>query len=706
MTNGRVDLDITFSNVAVGETLAPNLIARLVNTDGTVNIDANSRFTVTQAAVVEGMNSVTLTLPDGAPGFSIANGEGLRFIVLETTDEEGVPFDFTIQAVRISFTQTPFEREGASFRGLSDTPNSYSSQGGMFVAVNSGADALEFVSAPTPSNTDINSISGINWPTANRPQINGHDVINADDATDYINKTLTPTQQSVTEQQAVAVRRSIGTSDFRCYSDLPATFGEIGTTTVVDVYLGGTTTHITLGLTSFGLIIPSGGNIRPDSVVRDGTDGRTGGTSTVPLIHQGWNRYTLTWGANARLQFGNATNTGAEPYEFLFTNIESDTHDSEAIIPYRRFVSEAGVTSITAGTGLDGGTITTSGTIDLADTAVTPGTYSDATVTVDQQGRITGILAGSGGNIAGVTSDATNVTEITWDNDFQMTTTPQVAGAITAGAQILSTQGGGTNNDFYGGNDAPAFAGILRIVDVIPGNRLNDQLVMVVTGSGNSGLATGNYLVNVASDGTAFFELDMIQDTDMAAVAPPASTILQLNSNFTFTLNELTTNEPTAASFDITTPDDSVYRFTNEGIRLDGSLIGEQTNPIVFSQDVGGIVNGPSASEVTNGEFLRADNTWHPVLNSADDVEALTLDFTGTRPQIGGVNIATTADAAGWDGSVSSPNGTHTWNFTVDNTTGNLTISNGTNQFVLLAGDDAGVQTTSGGFGINTSLDN
>jgi len=47
------------------------------------------------------------------------------------------------------------------------------------------------------------------------------------------------------------------------------------------------------------------------------------------------------------------------------------------------------VQSITAGTGLDGGTITVSGTIDLADTAVTPGNYFAADITVDAQGRIT-----------------------------------------------------------------------------------------------------------------------------------------------------------------------------------------------------------------------------------------------------------------------------------------------------------------------------
>lgn len=164
------------------------------------------------------------------------------------------------------------------------------------------------------------------------------------------------------------------------------------------------------------------------------------------------------------------------------------------------------VTQVNTGSGLTGGPITTTGTVALADTTVTPGTYGDAThvsqVTVDQQGRITGassvaITAGGSGTVTSVSVTTANGVS---GSVATPTTTPAISltlGAITPTSVAASSTVTGSNLSGTNTGDQTNITGNAGTVTTINGHIAAGTNV-TVTGTGTTG---SPYTINSTAAG-------------------------------------------------------------------------------------------------------------------------------------------------------------------------------------------------------------
>ena len=162
------------------------------------------------------------------------------------------------------------------------------------------------------------------------------------------------------------------------------------------------------------------------------------------------------------------------------------------------------VTQVNTGTGLTGGPITTSGTISLANTAVTSGVYGTSTVvpqiTVDAQGRITSVanVSIASGGVGTVTNVATGTGltggPITSNGTISLANTAVVAADYGSASQV-----GTFTVDAQGRLTAAANVAINISVANVSGAVPNTVNVIAGTGLSGGGNLASNITVSLAN---------------------------------------------------------------------------------------------------------------------------------------------------------------------------------------------------------------
>jgi hypothetical protein len=261
--------------------------------------------------------------------------------------------------------------------------------------------------------------------------------------------------------------------------------------------------------TGTGLLATAGGTtLTPTSVLGVASQITVSNGSTQPLIGIA-NNPTLPGNAGTLLPSGTTAERSGSPVNGTL-RYNTDIALLEAYLngAWTSLASGSGVTSIATGTGLTGGPITSTGTISIASTGVSAGSYTAANITVNAQGQITSASS----NSSLVTSFSAGTTGFT----------PSTAttGAVTL-AGVLNVANGGTGAATLTGYVYGNGTGAMTAAATIPNAGLTNSSLTIGTTAislGASSLTLGGLTsVAVTQDPVSALQLATKQYVDTQA---------------------------------------------------------------------------------------------------------------------------------------------------------------------------------------------